>query len=341
MSTTVRDVAALAGVSPMTVSRVVNGNPRVKAETRQKVLEAIEQLGYVPNSLARGLSRQKTGTVGLIVPDIVDPFFTLVLRGSENVARRSGYRIILCDTNSSVEQEADYLDDLISHRVDGLVIAPVSDLSRSNLTRLSRHNMPYVLIDRSIPGIENDVVQGDSVGGAIQMVEHLIGLGHRCIAHVTESPRVSTARDRLKGYKAALEMAGIEFDPQLVVEGESANTSGGFEATKNLLTGNKQPTAIFAVNNLTAVGVISAIREFGLRVPEDIAVGCFDDIDLASQLFPFLTVMAQPAETFGTLATQLVLQRINGKAPPRPRVVILAADLIVRQSSGAHLTSRK
>jgi LacI family transcriptional regulator, galactose operon repressor len=335
MSATIRDVASLAGVSPMTVSRVVNGSPRVRADTRERVLDAITQLGYVPNSLARGLSRQKTGTIGLIVPDIVDPFFTLILRGSENVARRSGYRIILCDTNGNLEQEADYLDDLISNRVDGLVIAPVSDLSRGNLTRLARHGMPFVLIDRAVPGVESDIVQGDSVGGAMQLVEHLVGLGHRRIAHVTESPKVSTARDRLRGYTDALAAAGIAFDPALVVEGEAANTKGGYGATMNLLQEQPHPTAIFAVNNLTAVGVITAIRDFGLRVPEDIAVVCFDDIELASLLVPFLTVMSQPAETFGTLATQLVLDRINAREPERRRVVILSADLIVRESSGS------
>jgi LacI family transcriptional regulator len=195
--------------------------------------------------------------------------------------------------------------------------------------------MPFVLIDRDIPGVESDVVQGDSVGGAHQLVDHLIGLGHRRIAHITESPKVSTARDRLRGYTDALAAAGIELNPDLVIEGESATARGGHDAAVQLLVRQPHPTAIFAVNNLTAVGVITAIRELGLRVPDDIAVVCFDDIELASLLFPFLTVMAQPAETFGTLATQLVLDRINERAPERRRVVILAADLIVRDSSGA------
>ncbi len=332
-SPTIRDVARRSGVSPMTVSRVVTGSARVRPATRQRVEEAIAALGYVPNHLARGLSRQKTGALALIVPDFADPFFTLILRGAEDLARRAGYRVILCNTGGDLEREDAYLEDMVAHRVDGLLIAPISDRSRANLRRLGPHRTPFVLIDRSIPGIEADVVQGDSVDGARQLTAHLIALGHTRIAHITEPQEVSTARDRLRGYRDALEAAGIPFAPALVAEAAGATVAGGYEAARALLAG-KRPSAIFAVNNLAAVGAVRAIRERGLDIPGDVAVACFDDIELAALLCPFLTVMAQPAETFGTLAAQLLLERIDGRAPERRRRVVLPADLIVRESSG-------
>jgi LacI family transcriptional regulator len=337
MTPTIRDVARRAGVSPMTVSRVVNGNVRVKADTRQRVQEAITALGYVPNNLARGLTRQKTGALALIVPDFADPFFTLILRGAEEVARRAGYRVILCNTDGDVEREGAYLEDMVAHRVEGLLIAPVGDRSRHNLRRLGPHPPPFVLVDRSIPGIESDLVQGDSVGGARLVVDHLLALGHRRIAHITESQDVSTARDRLRGYTEALSATNVPFDPDLVVVATGANARGGFEAAQRLLDREPRPSAIFAVNNLTAVGAVTAIRERGLEIPGDMAVVCFDDIELAALLYPFLTVMAQPAETFGTLAVQLLLDRISGRATERRRRVVLPADLIVRASCGAEL----
>ena len=334
---TIRDVARVAGVSPMTVSRVINDSPRVKPETRERVAAAIAELGYVPNQLARGLTQQRTGTLALVVPDFTDPFFSLILRGAEDVARRAGYKVILCNTDGDLEREAEYLEDMVARRVEGLLIAPVGDRSRGHLRLLGTHQVPFVLLDRAVPGVENDLVQGDSVDGARQLVTHLVALGHRRIAHVTESLEVSTARDRLRGYQEALAAAGIQYDPDLVAAGSAATVQGGHEAAQALLDLPERPSAIFAVNNLAAVGVIRALRARGLGCPGDVAVVCFDDIVLASLLQPFLTVMAQPAETFGTLAVQLLLDRLAGRVTERRRRVVLPADLIVRQSCGAAL----
>src|SRR5215218_10059540 len=162
MAVTIRDVAKLAGVSPMTVSRVINGSPKVTPETRERVEAAISELHYVPNTLARGLTQSRSGTIGMVVPDLGDPFFTLVLRGAEQVARAAGYRVIVFNTNSDGELEASYIDDLIAHQVDGIILAPVDNASKRMVDWMAARPMPHVLIDRSIPGVQADIVQGDS-----------------------------------------------------------------------------------------------------------------------------------------------------------------------------------
>jgi len=340
MRVTMREVATKAGVSAMTVSRVINESPRVSDEVRRRVEAAIADLGYVPNRLARGLIRQKTGALGLIVPDVANPFFTLVVRGAEEVAWRAGYHVILCNTQADIDRERGYIEDMLSFQVEGLLLAPVGERSRPNLRVLRKNNVPFVLIDRTIGGYDGDLVQGDSVGGARKLVEHLIGLGHRRIGMVTETAEVSTARDRLEGYRQALEHAGIAYSPELVLEASATDVGSAHDATLALLDLPEPPTAIFSVNNIAVVGVAEATRERGLRIPEDIAVVCFDDIEHASRFHPFLTVMAQPAETFGTIATQLLLDRLAGRIEQRRRLVVLPADFVVRKSSGAQLAER-
>jgi LacI family transcriptional regulator, galactose operon repressor len=331
---TIKDVARLSGVSPMTVSRVINESERVRPQTRRRVEEAISELGYVPSRLARGLSRQRTGTIAVIVPDVANPFFTLIVRAAEDVARRAGYRVILCDTRADLSVERDVVGELLAHRVEGIVVAPVSDRSQAHLRRLARFGVPFVLIDRTVAGVEADAVVGDSAGGARQLVEHLISLGHRRIGLVVESDEVSTARDRRRGYEAALAAVGIPLDPELVVD-STVDPAGGSEGMRRLLQLEDRPTAVFTVNNLVALGAIEAVRTAGLEVPDDVALVCFDDIEYASRLYPFLTALEQPAETFGTLGTQLLLDRIDGRGPERRRAVVLPGRLTVRRSCGA------
>jgi LacI family transcriptional regulator len=330
---TIKDVARRSGVSAMTVSRVINSSERVSPDTRRRVEQAIAELGYVPSRLARGLIRQKTGTLALIVPDVANPFFTLVVRGAEDVARRAGYRMILADTRADLAIEREVIEEMVAHRVEGIAIAPVSDRSKVHLERLTRFGVEFVLIDRTVPGIECDVVTGDNAGGTRRLVEHLISLGHERIGFITESDEVSTARDRRQAYEAALAAAGIPLDPSLIVR-STVDPSGGIDGMRRLLELEEPPTAVFAVNNLVAVGAIEAVRAQGLEVPDDVALVCFDDIEHASRLYPFLTVMAQPAETLGSLGTQLLLERVEGRAPEQSRVVVLPAQFVVRKSSG-------
>jgi LacI family transcriptional regulator len=331
---TVREVARRAGVSPMTVSRVVNGKGRVRPATRVAVEEVIAALGYVPNGLARSLTSRKTLVLGLIVPDVGNPFYAPVARGAESVAHRAGYHMILCNSESNLAYEAEYIADMLGRRVDGLLIAPVSDDSRANLRQLERHGIPYVLIDRAVPGVDADLVQGDSVGGARKLIEHLIALGHRRIAMLAESESVSTSRDRRRGYREALAAAGIAPLPELLVE-TTVDLQGGYSGMQALLRLDPPPSAVFAINNLVAVGAVKALREQGLRVPTDLALVAFDDIEHEAALFPFLTVMPQPAETFGTLAAQLLLDRVLQRGPAHRRLVVLPSEIIVRESCGA------
>jgi LacI family transcriptional regulator len=337
---TIHDVASHAGVSAMTVSRVINESPRVSADTRRRVQASITQLGYVPNRLARGLIQRKTGALGVIVPDVANPFFTLVVRGVEQVAWRAGYHVILCDTQGDLERERGYLEDMVAFQVEGVLIAPVGDRSRPQLRLLTRNNVPFVLIDRSIAGFDGDLVQGDSVVGARQLVEHLIELGHRRIGMITETADVSTARDRVQGYRDALVGAGVEFDPDLVAESSAIDPDAACEATLRLLALPEPPTAVFAVNNIAVIGVVEAARQQGLEIPSDLALVCFDDIEHVSRLYPFLTVMAQPAEAFGTIATQLLLDRLGSRVDHKRRIVVLPADFIIRESSGAPAPAR-
>jgi LacI family transcriptional regulator len=331
MPSTVRAVAKLAGVSPMTVSRVINNAESVAEETRQKVLRAIAQLDYVPNRLARGLTSSRSSTLGLVVPDVVNPFFTLVLRGAEAAARRAGYRLLVCDSENDPRREREYLEDLVSYRVDGLLVAPASQRSKAGLLPLLRRGFPFVLIDRSISNMDCDAVQSDNVAGARRLTEHLIAIGHRRIAHLVDSDDNSTGRERLQGYREALHAAGIECSDALLFH-TSVDRIGGYRAVQSMLASQPWPTAIFAVNNMTAVGAMEALRERGLGVPGDIGLVCFDDVEHLAVLSPFLTVMDQPAETFGSLAAQMLVERVEGKGGDSGRRIVLQSQLIVRES---------
>ena len=327
MSVTVRDVARLAGVSAMTVSRVINREPRVSETTRRRVEGAIAELGYVP----RRVTRRKT--VGVVVPDIANPFFTLIVRGAEDVAWSNGRHVILCNSHGDLERERDHLHDLLAFGVEGVLIAPVSDRSAPQLRALRRHQLPFVLVDRSVRGLDTDLVQGDSIAGARALVDHLIGLGHHRVAIVAEPTDVSTARDRIQGYREALKAAGIDVRLELIAASGAIDPQSAREATLQFLDLPAPPTAIFAVNNVAAVGVAEAIRERGLAIPGDLALVCFDDLGAASRIDPFLTVLAQPAETFGTIGVQLLLDRVIGRGDERERTVILPGQLVVRTSS--------
>ena len=333
MNVNIREVARRAGVSAMTVSRVLNGGA-VRADTRRRVEAAIAELDYVRNSVARGLFSRRTGALGLIVPDLLNPFFAQVVRGAESVARRAGYRLLLGNSEGDLGLERGYVADMVGHRVEGLLVAPVSDRSRSVLRPLARRSFPFVLVDRAVPGLEADLVEANGAEGARQLVEHLLCLGHRRIAMILGPVDVSTTRQRRQGYLDALGRSGADFDPGLLLE-TTVDRAGGQRAMQRALALDPRPSAVFAVNNMTALGAMQAIREAGLAVPDDVALVCFDDVEHLAVLSPFLTVVDQPAETFGTLAAELLLERIGRPDARRPRHVVLQPELIIRRSCGS------
>ena len=332
---TISDVAKRAGVSPVTVSRVINNTGNVRVTTREKVEHAIEELGYVPSVMARSLRSKRTRTLALIVSDVTNPFWTTVARGVEDAARSRDYSVFLCNTDENPVKQQRYLDVVAAQRVDGVIIAPY-DSDAQNLAKLRQRNIPTVIVDRRIEGWDVDSVYSDSLSGAKALVQHLIGLGHRRIAMLSGPANTSTAADRVAGYCMALAEAEISIDSRLIKQGEYRITSGE-ELTHQILEEGLNPTAVFAANNAIAIGVIQALGERGLRIPQDIALVCFDDLPSVSCLFPFLTVVLQPAYDMGVNAAQLLLSRLDSEASLQPRHVVLPTRLVVRHSCGSKL----
>ncbi len=331
--TTINDVARHAGVSAVTVSRVLNGAPNVNAATRDRVNQAIAELGYVPNVVARSLRSRRTRSLALILPDITNPFWPILARGVEDAAQQGGYTVLLCNTDENCEKQARYLEVVVSQQVDGVIIAPC-DSDGSKLARLRDRGIAAVVVDRRIDGWDVDTVRGDSVGGAHALVRHLIALGHRHIAMLTGPADTSTSQDRVSGYEAALMHAGMPVDPGLVRYGEFREASGR-QMMQQLLGERPSLTGVFAANNAIALGALSALGEAGLRVPQDVALVCFDDLAATSHLFPFLTVAEQPAYDMGFEAARLLLSALASDRLLAPRHVMLPSRLIVRYSCGS------
>lgn len=333
--TTIHDVAKRAGVSPVTVSRVINGASNVNTATREKVEQAIRELGYVPNLSARSLRSRQTSTLALIVPDITNAFWTTVARGVEDTAQAEGYSVLLCNTDESLAKQSGYLNAVLQQRVDGVIIAPY-DSNPQNLSQLGHLKTPLVVLDRRVEGWEVDTVRTDSISGAFALTQHLIRLGHRQIAIISGPSVTSTAEERVAGYCLALEEAGIPVDARLIRRGEYRSISGRI-LTDQLLDEGINLSAIVAGNNVIALGVLESLQNHGKTVPQDIALVCFDELPDLAHFFPFLTVVVQPAYDMGVNAAQLLISRINANAPLHPRHVVLPSRLALRYSCGRFL----
>jgi LacI family transcriptional regulator len=333
---TIRDVAKLAGVAPITVSRVVNNVPGVSPATRERVNKAITDLNYVPNAMAKSLRSQQSRTIALVLTDITNPFWTTIARGVEDTAARKGYNVIFCNTDEDLKKEANYINILLQRRVDGLIIAPSSN-NKDSLLSLKRHNVPCVLVDRRVNGFNADVVRSDSREGARLLTQHLINLGHRQIAILAGPSNVFTSRERLSGYLETLQKNNIPVDDGLIKVG-MFEEDGGFQYTNKLLTCVPRPSAIIAANLSIAIGALRALREAQLRIPEDMALVCFDDLPQASLIYPFLTVWAQRPYAMGVAAAELLVARMISKTKRHKiREIVIDADLIIRKSCGNEL----
>ena len=328
----IRDVAKRAGVAPITVSRYINNPGLCSPETRARVEAAIAELGFVPNRLASGLRSKRTNTLALILPDITNPFFTTIARGVEDIASETGYNVIFCNTDESVSKEKMYLQLLLEKRVDGILLVPaLSSLDSTDFFR--KQSIPSVVLDRRLPELMTDVVRCDSEGGAYELTQLLLSLGHREIAILGGPKDVSTSEDRLTGYRRALTEAGIPINSKREYHGVF-NQASGFEMTHKALAEAQKPTAIFAANNFIAFGALKALHELELRVPEDIAVVGFDDLPSSLVTFPFLTVAAQPAYEMGRRAIEILLEKLDGGPSDQYQEVVLPAEIVIRQSSG-------
>ncbi len=328
----IRDVAKRAGVAPITVSRCINSSGYVSPETRARVQAAVAELGFVPNRLASGLRSKRRNTLALVLTDITNPYFTTIARGVEDTASEAGYAVIFGNTDESPTKEKMYLQMLLEQRVDGILLVPALS-ERDSVAFIKKQGTPIVVLDRRVPQVRTDVVRCDSEEGAYQLTSLLLKLGHRDIAILNGPADVSTADDRLKGYRRALGEAGIAKNTTREFQGEFRKESG-IEMTRRALAVVPRPTAIFASNNFIAFGALKALRELGLRVPEDIAVVGFDDLPSALVTFPFLTVAAQPAYEMGKAATEMLLKRLSGEAADRYRELVLPAEIVIWQSSG-------
>lgn len=325
---TIKDVAARVGVTDMTVSRVVNGSGAVSEGVRQRVKEAIEELGYVPSRLARGLRSNRTHTIALMVTDVTNPFFTTVARGVEDAASDRDHLVLLCNTDESEDEELRYLEMLAQQSVDGVLLVPARSGTRS-LEFAAKRGLPVVILDRRVPTHEYSVVRCDARTGAEEMARYLVSLGHRNFAVLAGPVGVTTSDDRVDGFLDAL---GELRDRVSVSHGPLSPESGRHRAIEAMAI-EPRPTAIFGLNNFVTIGALQGLNSLGIRVPEDIALVGFDDLPPAMVGQPFLTVVSQPAYEMGHRAVELLLEQLSHPGNP-PQEIVLPTELLVRRSSG-------
>ncbi|HET9912215.1 MAG TPA: LacI family DNA-binding transcriptional regulator [Anaerolineales bacterium] len=328
---TVLDVAKRAGVAPITVSRVINNSGYISQATRERVEAAVKELGYVPNTLARGLRSKRTKTLALVVTDITNPYFTLMARGVEDAAGAFNYSVVYCNTDESEEKEEKYANLLAQRQVDGVLLVP-SCGNVKTIKFLLSNNINVVALDRRVSGVKIDSVRSDSEDGAYRLVKLLIGLGHKRITMITGPKDVSTSVDRVAGYQRALVESGLGGNEQVYYGG--FNQESGYELTRQAMMHPLKPTAIFGANNFIAIGIIKALRDCQVDVPGDVSVVAFDDFPESMLVAPFLTFIEQPAYEMGRMATELLLKRISGELTVGYQKLILPTQIIERGSAG-------
>ena len=343
MAVMLKDIAEKAGVSPTTVSLVLNPHSkhRISQKTQQKVFQVAEELGYHPEDKTAP-KPQKSETVvsdlpfaiGLVVSNITNPFFTELASVVEDIASHYGYNIILCNTKNSTEKEAEILEILSRRKVNGLILAPV-DSEGSNLQKILKGNIPVVFVDRSVEKVEASAVVLDNARGAYMATRHLLQLGHTKIGIVTGPQNIPVGKERLQGYIRALQEGNIPIDKSLIQDGEFA-IEGGKAAMKTLLNLPSPPSAVFSCAGYMTAGILQEIRTRRLNIPKDLSLITFDDHIWMQLLEPPLTVIAQPIAEIGKEATQLIVQLIQGWRKKKPQKIILEPTLILRESCTCH-----
>jgi len=339
MAVTINDIAEKANVSVSTVSRVLNKQAkkyRISKDTEKLVLKTARELNYRPNHIARGLRLKKTQTIGLVVPDISNPFFAHVTRIIQNFAYHFGYSLIVCNTDENIQTEIEQIELMRSKGVDGFIIMPVG-VKYDHLEELLADSIPLVLLDRCFDELQTNSVVVNDYKGASEAVEHLLEYGHKRIAIVQGLANTYTNSARLRGYKDALAKYKIPLSESLIV-GNDFRRENGYIETKILLKLEKPPTAIFTTSDLITIGALQAISEEGCKIPDDISIVAFDDTDFAPFLSAPLTAVNQPKELMGEAAVKLLIEDMKSKGQKEKKRIVLDPKLIVRNSV-ARITS--
>ena len=343
-SVTLSDVARTAGVTSMTVSRVVNQTGYVSDETREKVLRAVKELNYRRNGLARGLKRQRTDTIGLVLGDIANPFAAELARSIRDITTQHGYNLFICISEHSAKEDVAAFDALADHQVDGIIVATRSNrMGDAHLHEMIERGVSVVCIGRDFYDENADSVTADALSGGFQATQHLVDLGHQKIAFIGATLTGGANLKRFQGYLKALEVNNLPIEDRFITGNTNASGDApgysteklGYEAMKRLLVLPNRPTAVFARNDFTAIGAMNAIKESGFSIPNDVSLVGFDDIPMAIHTSPALTTVRQPTRFEGSLATEFLLRRIRAEETIEREETILECELIVRDSTRA------
>jgi LacI family transcriptional regulator len=331
---TIVEVAKKADVSIATVSNVIRGTRRVSPKLTARVQAAIQDLNYSPNEIARSLKVKQTRMLGMVLPDITNPFFPEIIRGAEDTAFERGYFLVSANTNEQIGRERRFVAALRAYRVDGILLTPASGKDMSHIETTLDAGVTLVCLDRTVPGIRTDAVLLDNVRGARECVRHIIQKGHRRVAIITGALDVQTGRERLQGYEEALSEADIAVDPSLVLKGDFRYDSG-YRLGRQVLKQPAPPTAIFVCNGVMTIGLLKALEEMNIVCPRDVALATFDDLAMESPFHPHLTTVVQPSYEMGARAATILMDRIEGQLTAPPTIVRVSPTLIVRESTEA------
>jgi len=330
----IRDLAEVLGLSTTTVSRVLNGKAksyRISEKTQERVHKAAKDYNYLPNKLARGLKLSKTDTIGLIIPDISNPFFSDIAFHIEREAHSKGYSLILCDSNEDSNMEKELIELLLSHKVDGIIIAPIGK-GYEHITHTYNSGMPLVVIDRCFPEIGLPFITSDNYQGGYDAVNYLISMGHKKIACIQGIPESLPSIERVRGYKDAMLNSNLPFDGSVIL-GDDYSTDNGYMQTRILFSMEDPPTAIFALSNLIGLGVIKAVHEMELKIPDNISLISFDEQPYSAFLGTPMTTVDQKKSEMGQLAVDVLLKYIKNKEYRNKAVsMTLKTNLIIRNS---------
>jgi len=334
MAATIKEVARQAGVSVGTVSNVISGTVGVSQLLKDRVLQAVRELDYHPNHVARSLKIRQTNMLGMVISDITNPFFPLLVRGAEDAAWKHNYVLTTFNSDDQMEREKQIFSVLRKRNVDGMLLVLAAGEGDLPHLRQTAAVTPVVCLDRTPQGLELDSVTVDNAGGARACVAHLIERGHRRIGVLTGALNLETGRERLRGYKEALHEAGIPIDPALI-RCCDFRLEPGYREGKALLDQPWRPTAVFGCNGVMTLGLLQALGDLNLRCPDDVAVATFDDLPILGSIRPRLTAVAQPSYEIGFQGAEMLIRRIQGEKERRQ--VVLPTQLIVRESSALAL----